>query len=205
MNEKKEKGEKEVVKEGGEKILDFIDKQIIAELQEDGRVGIVELGKKVGLSHAGVSKRLKRLINEDLIKIRGELNLEKLNLQMAVLGIEVDGLDKAMELANRFSPCPRVAFVAPMTGNYNLVMILACENFKCLQNIIEKTIRPQSGIRRFSTSFTATSFKPTHLPIKTPTKKSDKTPCGKKCIECEPYIKNLCLGCPSTTQYKGTL
>jgi len=185
--------------------FDKKDKKIVAELQRDGRAGLVELGRRVGLSHPGVANRLKRLVGEDLVSIRAELNVKKLGLQVAVLGIEVEGLDRAMELAKKFSSCPRVVLIAPMTGDYNLIMISVGEDFTCLQNIIEKTIRPHPGVKRFSISFSSTPFEPTYLPVKVPLERTEISPCGKNCQGCDSFTLGLCLGCPSFTGYRGRL
>lgn len=185
--------------------FDETDRKIISELQRDGRSGLVELGKRVGLTHPGVANRLKKLIGDDIVNIKAELNVKKLGMQIAVLGIEVDGLDRAMELSKKFGSCPRVAFIAPMTGDYNLIMILIGEDFTSLQHIIEKTIRPQPGVKRFSISVSSTPFEPKYLPIKVPLGRTKIAPCGKKCLECESFTSNLCQGCPSVIGYRGRL
>jgi len=185
--------------------FDDIDKQIIAELQRDGRIGLVELGKKIKLSHPGAGNRLKKLLAEDLVKVRADLNLRKLGMHLVALGIEVDGLDRAMEFAKKFSSCPRIAFIAPMTGDYNLFMILVCEEIRCLQHLIEKTIRPLGGVKRISISFSSTPFEPAYLPIKIPVEKNEVAPCGKNCGKCEIFRAGLCIGCPATTNYRGRL
>jgi len=185
--------------------LDETDKKIIAELQRDGRAGLVELGRRVGLSHPGVSNRLKRLVKEGLLNVKAELNVKKLGMQIALLGIEVDGLDRAMELAKKFTACPRVVFIAPMTGDYNLVMLLVGEDFTCLQNTIEKTIRPQNGAKRLSISVSSAPFEPLHLPLKVPLERTKTAPCGKECSKCQPFTTHACLGCPAVTGYRGRL
>jgi DNA-binding Lrp family transcriptional regulator len=185
--------------------FDDIDKQIIAELQRDGRIGLVELGKKIKLSHPGAGNRLKKLLAEDLVKVRADLNLRKLGMHLVALGIEVDGVDRAMEFAKKFSLCPRTAFIAPMTGDYNLFMILVCEEIRCLQHLIEKTIRPLGGVKRLSISFSSTPFEPTYLPIKIPVEKGEIAPCEKNCGKCEIFRAGLCIGCPATTNYRGRL
>lgn len=183
--------------------LDLTDKRIISELSKDGRMGLVDLGKRLGLSHTAVRNRLKSMIDRDILKIGPELNLRKLGLQVAVLGIEVDGLDRSMELARKFGKCPWVAFIAPMTGDFNIVMIVVGEDFQSLQNFIEMTVRPQPGIKRFSTSFTSTPFEPSHLPLRIPVDQAETAPCGMRCAECEFYTNELCPGCPSVIGYRG--
>jgi Lrp/AsnC family leucine-responsive transcriptional regulator len=42
-------------------LVDAVDSRILAELQEDGRVSVAELGRRVGLSSPAVAERLARL------------------------------------------------------------------------------------------------------------------------------------------------
>ena len=58
--------------------LDRVDWKIIAELQKDGRVSLVELGRRVGLKHPSVRARLARLTSSNVIKVQANLNLRKL-------------------------------------------------------------------------------------------------------------------------------
>lgn len=185
--------------------LDVTEKKIITELSKNGRAGLADIGRKLNLSHTAVGNRLKNLVEEDILKISPMLNIKKLGLQIAVLGVELDGLDNAMIFAKKFENCPRVVFLAPMTGDFNLVMIVVSEDFKCLQNVIEKTIRTQPGVKRLSLSFTSTPFEPSFFHLKMPINSSKSAPCSKKCQECESFINELCVGCPSVEEYKGCL
>lgn len=185
--------------------LDKTERKLIAELSKDGRAGLVDLGKKLGLSHTTVGNRMKSLVKKGIMKISPVLNIKELGMQIAVLGVELDGLDSAMKFAKKFQDCPRVVFLAPMTGDFNLVMIVVSEDFKCLQNVIEKTLRVQPGVKRLSLSFTSTLLEPSFLHLKIPVATSETSPCNKKCRECESYLNELCVGCPSVGEYRGCL
>lgn len=47
--------------------LDRIDRQILRELQEDGRLSLTELGERVGLSTTPCTERVRRLENDGII------------------------------------------------------------------------------------------------------------------------------------------
>jgi len=67
------------------KKIDRIDKNILAELQKEGRLSNVELSKRVGLSPTPCLERVKRLEKEQYITgYQANLNATKLNLALLV-------------------------------------------------------------------------------------------------------------------------
>lgn len=67
------------------KKLDRIDKNILLELQKDGRLSNVELSKRVGLSPTPCLERVKRLEKEQYITgYQANLNAAKLDLALLV-------------------------------------------------------------------------------------------------------------------------
>jgi len=67
------------------KKIDRIDKNILVELQKDGRLSNVELSKRVGLSPTPCLERVKRLEKEQYITgYQANLNSVKLNLALLV-------------------------------------------------------------------------------------------------------------------------
>jgi DNA-binding Lrp family transcriptional regulator len=186
-------------------ILDDTNKQIITELQRNGRIELMKLAERINLSHPAASNRLKKLVKEGFVKVTAELNIRKLNMHLAILGIELDSLDTATKFVQKFRGCPRAVLITPTTGHYNLIMILTGEDFGSLQGIIERTIRPSHGVKHMSISFTSAPFEPEYLSVPIPAKKSDVTPCGKRCGKCQSYIDGVCVGCPAFVGYRGRL
>ena len=67
------------------KKIDRIDKNILAELQKDGRLSNVELSKRVGLSPTPCLERVKRLEKEQYITgYQANLNSAKLDLALLI-------------------------------------------------------------------------------------------------------------------------
>jgi Lrp/AsnC family leucine-responsive transcriptional regulator len=67
------------------KIIDRIDKNILFELQKDGRLSNVELSKRVGLSPTPCLERVKRLEKEQYITgYQANLNSAKLDLALLI-------------------------------------------------------------------------------------------------------------------------
>ena len=61
--------------------LDDIDRQLLELLQEDDRVPLVELSKRVGLAPSTINQRIKRLVSEGAISgFHARLDPERLGL-----------------------------------------------------------------------------------------------------------------------------
>ncbi len=54
--------------------LDAIDRRMVAELQEEPRVRVAELARRVGLSSPAVAERLRRLEDTGVLSYRAEVN-----------------------------------------------------------------------------------------------------------------------------------
>ena len=65
-------------------MVDQVDKQILLQLQEHGRISMTELGKAVGLSQPAVTERVRRLEEKGVIQeYRAVLSREKIGKQAA--------------------------------------------------------------------------------------------------------------------------
>jgi len=88
--------------------LDSIDRKIISQLQQDGRTTFQELAEFIGFSSMGAKKRVDRLLEKGVLKVSALLNVEQLNLQAAVVLIEIESSEALERLLERFKDCPRV-------------------------------------------------------------------------------------------------
>jgi Lrp/AsnC family leucine-responsive transcriptional regulator len=97
--------------------LDPIDRKIIGELIEDGRVSLAELGRRVNLSPPAVAERVKRLEENGVITgYRAEIDVRKLGYQLtAIVRIKPSPgqLPRIPELAEQI---PEVAECHRITG-----------------------------------------------------------------------------------------
>ena len=57
--------------------MDELDRKIIALLQLDGRASNAKIAREVSVSEGTVRRRLRRLVNDDVVKIIAVPNLEK--------------------------------------------------------------------------------------------------------------------------------
>jgi Lrp/AsnC family leucine-responsive transcriptional regulator len=85
------------------KSLDRIDRNILIELQQDGRLSNIELSRRVGLSPTPCLERVKRLENEDYITgYRATLNPNKLDAALLVI-VEITLTKTSPDVFDEFS------------------------------------------------------------------------------------------------------
>ncbi len=180
--------------------------EILKELSEDGRRSISEIARKLGISHTAVRGHLERLVGEDILSIKPLLNLNKLGHKIAIMLLEVDTIDTAMEIAEKFKECPRLIYLFQSRGSHNLIVIMASENDEVLDSIAGSCmIRTCKGIRRSEILEITEPLVNPYLPVRLPSKKYEKAPCRANCASCKRYTRGSCPGCPAFKGYKGVL
>ncbi|MHA1710226.1 MAG: Lrp/AsnC family transcriptional regulator [Candidatus Baldrarchaeia archaeon] len=187
--------------------LDHLDKRLIELLTRDGRLTLTEIGRILGISHVAAGKRLRSLINRGIIKVGAQLNLKKMGIKIAVIMAEVESNRKMLEIAERFSKCPRMLLLCSTTGRYNLLGLMIAENIDTLESVVNTcAFRTYEGIRKSEVHVTDMIFHPEFFPLMVISEKKEKTPpCGADCGNCERYKNNKCLACPLTVFYKGPI
>ncbi|MEM1586738.1 MAG: AsnC family transcriptional regulator [Candidatus Bathyarchaeia archaeon] len=189
--------------------MDEVDRRIISELQLDGRAALEDLAKKTGYTSMGVRKRLIRLIKQNAIKISALINPLYFGLFPAIVLLEVESAEAMQDLLERFRSCPRVVQIFKTLGGYNLVAVVVAEDQNTLESIsIEKcSIRSGAGIRRSEFYPVSDIYFSPFLLIREylAGKERSNAPCGVDCKSCSRYIGEKCVGCPATTDYKGSL
>jgi len=135
----------------GIKMLGELDKKLIEELQKDGRQSYTELASKLGVVEGTVRKRIKRLVNEQIIKIAAVPNLKKLGYNfMSVIGMQVQMSD-IRKAANILAKDPKVCHVAFVTGRYDLMALVIARSHEELSEFMETTISTTPSILRTET------------------------------------------------------
>lgn len=98
-------------------ILDPTDVAIIETLQDDGRISVSELGRKVGLSQPATSERLKRLEERGIIKAyRAVIDPAAVGLHMmAVIRLRTTH-EHIKACLKQFAEMPEIIEVLRLTG-----------------------------------------------------------------------------------------
>jgi Lrp/AsnC family leucine-responsive transcriptional regulator len=189
--------------------LDEIDKKIISKLQADGRTTLQELAKAVGFTSMGTKKRLEKLLSKSTIKVSALINPSALKLHSAIVMLEMESAETMQELLSRFEECPRVVQIFKTVGGYNLIAHVVAETPETLESIsMEKcSLRCSRGIRRSEFYPISDTYFSPFLQIRENLAHKERivTPCNVDCDTCKRYETQKCVGCPTTTHYRGSL
>ncbi len=130
--------------------VDEIDKAIIEQLQADGRIPYTRLGLAVGLSEAAVRQRVARLTESGVVQIVAVTDPLTLGFRrMAMIGLKVEG---DLRIASEaIAEIPEVSYVVIVSGSFDLLMEIVCEDDEHLLTILNDKVRAIPGIRSTET------------------------------------------------------
>jgi Lrp/AsnC family transcriptional regulator for asnA, asnC and gidA len=128
-----------------EPVLDAVNKQIIEQLQRDGRMSYASLAKIVGLSEAAVRQRVQRLLDAGVMQIVAVTDPLTLGFARQVMvGIRVSG--DIRPVAKALAAIPEVDYVVICAGGYDLLAELVCTDDDHLLVLLNDTIRAVPGV-----------------------------------------------------------
>lgn len=122
--------------------LDPTDVAILEILQDDGRIGVSELGRKVGLSQPATSERVKRLEERDILKgYRAVVDPASLGLgMMAVIRLRTTH-EHIKTCLKQFSEMPQVIEVLRLTGEDCFHLKVVVPSPADLESIVDSIAR----------------------------------------------------------------
>ena len=189
--------------------MDDVDRKIISQLQQNGRTTLQDLSKIIGYTSMGTKKRLEKLLKSDTIKVSALVSPDALKLHPAIVMLEMESAEAMQDLINRFKDCPRVIHMFKTIGGYNLIALVIAETQDTLESIsTEKcSLRCSKGIRRSEFYPISHTYFSSFLQIRENLSHKEKTvtPCRVDCAPCNRYENQKCVGCPTTSHYKGPL
>jgi Lrp/AsnC family transcriptional regulator for asnA, asnC and gidA len=131
-------------------VIDETDKAIIEALQADGRMPYTRLGAAVGLSEAAVRQRVQRLTESGVVQIVAVTDPLMLGFnRMAMVGLKVEG--DLRTVAADIAAIPDVSYVVIVSGSFDLLMEVVCEDDDHLLSILNDKVRAIPGIRSTET------------------------------------------------------
>ena len=118
-------------------VLDDVSKQIIEQLQQDGRRSYAAIGKAVGLSEAAVRQRVQRLIEVGAMQIVAVTDPMTLGfLRQTMIGIRCDG--DLERVADHLAGMDEIDYVVITAGSFDLLIEVVCENDDQLLDILSR-------------------------------------------------------------------
>jgi Lrp/AsnC family transcriptional regulator for asnA, asnC and gidA len=104
------------------KRLDPTDRRLVKLLSEDAQLGASRLAEEMAVSVPTVRSRLRRLVDRNVIKVVGLLNLAvRPELISAIVGINTLGRGHIHEIAQRIADLPFVTSASVVTGRFDII------------------------------------------------------------------------------------
>jgi len=118
-------------------LLDDISKEIIEQLQQDGRRSYAAIGKAVGLSEAAVRQRVQRLLDAGAMQIVAVTDPMTLGFRrQTMIGIRCSG--QLEPVADQLAAMHEIDYVVITAGSFDLLIEVVCEDDDELLEILSR-------------------------------------------------------------------
>ena len=133
--------------------IDGIDKVILHELIKDGRVPVLDIARKVGISGAAIHQRIKKMERSGLLEgTQARINPKTLGYNtIAFIGVFFDHAARYNEATIELKKIPQVIECHYTTGTYSLLLKVMSIDNEHLMTILNGTIQNIKGIARTET------------------------------------------------------
>jgi len=117
--------------------LDDISKQIIEQLQQDGRRSYAAIGQAVGLSEAAARQRVQRLLDAGAMQIVAVTDPMTLGFRrQTMIGVRCSG--DLEQVADRLAALEEIDYVVITAGSFDLLIEIVCEDDDQLLEILSR-------------------------------------------------------------------
>ena len=148
--------------------MDKLDLSILALLQNDGRRPFTDIAQELGVSEGTVRNRVTKLIESGALQITGLVDPASLGYNApAIVGISITEGD-IEKVATEIATYDEVTYLVMVSGEFDLIVEVLCQNREHLANFLNQQIRKVKGVERTQTFMTLRTFKKTcgNPPIK---------------------------------------
>jgi len=136
--------------------MDAVDKQILAEVQRDGRLTITELSERVGLSVSPCHRRLRALERSGAIRrYRAQLDAQALGLGFeALVFVTMRGADRetVASFEDAVSGVPHVLRAHRLFGDPDYLLEVISRDLPAFQRIYDDQLSTLPGVQRLTST-----------------------------------------------------
>lgn len=129
--------------------MDEIDRKIVEILKRNGRATYISIGKKVGLSEGAVRKRIKTLVDSDVIR-RFTIKIGFTEGMEAISLLSINPSFPGYEICEKLKELPNIETIYEVTGQYDIAVIISALSIAEVNDCVEK-IRRIDGIANTNT------------------------------------------------------
>lgn len=143
--------------------IDEIDRKLIAILQEDDRLPVAEIGKRLSVPPSTLNDRIRRLIRNGTISgFHAHIAPEKVGLELlAFIFVGWSDQQTEQDFLRRIEEAPQVQECHHVTGAWNYLMKVRLPRTKDLESFLADVIKDVPGLQRTETIIVLSSAKET--------------------------------------------
>ena len=131
--------------------MDELDSKIIRLLQGDGRGSNAKIAREVGVSEGTVRRRLRRLVEDDMIKVVAVPNLEQMGYGTAALVALQAEPGKVDDVADALAAMEEAHYVAITTGAHDIFAWVGMESPEKLGTFLKSKVGSIPGVKKTET------------------------------------------------------
>ena len=136
--------------------IDEKDRKIITLLHDNQEISQDEIANKVKLSQPSVALRIKKLKERGIIDNIIGVNLNKVGIYVAMVFVKTTNTTKIL---NMFRECPFFLNGFIISGEKNLMLLMAGEDLASLESIIDERLRPDKDVQGADFNIVISSIK----------------------------------------------
>ena len=133
--------------------LDQLDFAILSHLREDGRKSFTELANALDVSVGTIRNRYTNLVDNHVLQVYGRVNPRQVGFMVyAHILIAVRPSRFIAPLLAEFETYPEIAFLAVVTGEYDIVLDVMCRDGDHLSELIQERVQKLEGVHYTTTN-----------------------------------------------------
>ena len=143
--------------------LDQIDRRLLSELQNEGRVTNVELAHRVGLTAPPCLRRVRGLEESGVIKgYHAELDASKLGFAItvfALVSLKSQAEDSLRQFEDHMKDLPEVRECHMLNGEIDFILKVVSKDLQSFQEFLTSKLTPAPNVASVKTSLTIRTAK----------------------------------------------
>ncbi len=143
--------------------LDDIDRRLLSELQDEGRITNVELAQRVGLTAPPCLRRVRALEEDGVIRgYHAELDPAKLGFSItvfAMVSLKSQAEDALREFEVAMRDLPQVREVHMLNGEIDFILKIVARDLQAFQEFLTSQLTPAPNVASVKTSLTIRTSK----------------------------------------------
>ena len=143
--------------------LDRIDRRLLCELQDEGRITNVELAQRVGLTAPPCLRRVRALEDEGVIRgYHAELDASKLGYAItvfALVSLRSQAEDSLRQFEEHMRGLPEVRECHMLNGEIDFILKIVSRDLQSFQEFLTSKLTPAPNVASVKTSLTIRTAK----------------------------------------------